>query len=369
MRDEWTTTTLGEIADIRIGRTPPRKDGRYWTDDLTRPCCTIADMDGPLVTPRREGVTELAEQEGKAKRVPAGSLLMSFKLTIGRVGITAVDVFPNEAIAWLEPSTAAIDRRFLGLWLGATNVAADAGRAVKGNTLNGDSLRAIAVCFPPLVEQRRIMDLIDAIDQARALATAEHAAALRAAAAVIDTTLREADSALRLGDYAMVRGGKRLPKGTPWAERPTAHPYIRVVDIKGGSVDTSALVYVPEDVWPTIRRYVVEANDVIISIVGTIGEVAVVPRDLAGANLTENAALIRVARRLIHRSLQPSSRVSAAVLRYHASRSGRRRRSWPSFESNPLRFHTSRSTDSRVRLRLPPGFERSLLPPNVKHQP
>jgi len=204
-------------------------------------------------------------------------------------------VFPNEAIAWLEPSSPSVDKRFLGLWLGAFDVAASAGRAVKGNTLNGKSLRAIAVSFPPLAEQRRIVDLIGAVDEARSRAVAERTAALQAAAAVIDTTLRGAASTVRLGDHAIVRGGKRLPKGTPWAEQPTAHPYIRVVDMKGGTIDPSALVHVPDRVWQSIRRYVVEANDVVISIVGTIGEVALVPQSLAGANLTENAALIRVA--------------------------------------------------------------------------
>ena len=85
MSDGWEATTLGEVADLIVGRTPPRKDERYWTVDLERPFCTIADMGAIDVLPEREGVTEAAEIEGKAKRVPAGSLLMSFKLTIGRV--------------------------------------------------------------------------------------------------------------------------------------------------------------------------------------------------------------------------------------------------------------------------------------------
>jgi hypothetical protein len=95
---------LGEIADISIGRTPSRSDPSYWTTDLERPFCSIADIGpGRLISPSREGVTKKAVAEGKAKRVPARSLLMSFKLTIGRTGITATDVYPNEAIAWIKP--------------------------------------------------------------------------------------------------------------------------------------------------------------------------------------------------------------------------------------------------------------------------
>src|SRR5450759_3559825 len=113
MPDGWVDAVLGDVADITIGRTPPRDDPRYWTTDLTRPFCTIADMDAGVIVPRREGVTAAAETDGRAKRMSAGSLLLSFKLTIGRVGIAGVDLFPNEAIARIEPRTASLNKRFL----------------------------------------------------------------------------------------------------------------------------------------------------------------------------------------------------------------------------------------------------------------
>ena len=93
-----------------------------------------------------------------------------------------------------------------------------------------------------------------------------------------------------IGDFAEVKGGKRLPKGTKWSDEPTVHPYIRATDVKFGKINTEDLVHVPDSVWKSISRYVVEENDVVITIAGTIGEIAVVPSGLAGANLTENAA-------------------------------------------------------------------------------
>lgn len=93
-----------------------------------------------------------------------------------------------------------------------------------------------------------------------------------------------------IGDFAEVKGGKRLPKGTEWSDEPTRHPYIRATDIKFGKIKSEDLVHVPDSVWKSISRYVVEENDVVITIAGTIGEIAVVPSSLAGANLTENAA-------------------------------------------------------------------------------
>src|SRR6185437_1880123 len=84
LADQWKQMHLGEIADLTICRTPPRKEASYWTSDLERPFCSIAELGGRSpIDPVTEGVTEAAERDGKAKRVPAGSLLMTFKLSIG----------------------------------------------------------------------------------------------------------------------------------------------------------------------------------------------------------------------------------------------------------------------------------------------
>ena len=97
---------------------------------------------------------------------------------------------------------------------------------------------------------------------------------------------------VRLGDLAKVKGGKRMPSGTALVATKTSHPYIRIVDFYDGSVNTSGLLYVPEAAFPAIRRYTISSRDVYISIVGTIGVVGMVPKELEGANLTENAAKI-----------------------------------------------------------------------------
>jgi len=96
-----------------------------------------------------------------------------------------------------------------------------------------------------------------------------------------------------LGEVARIGGGKRLPKGTPWSSTTTRHRYIRATDIHDGHVDEAQLVYVPDEVWPTIQRFTVQTSDVIITIAGTIGQLAIIEENLNGVNLTENAAFIR----------------------------------------------------------------------------
>lgn len=81
-----------------------------------------------------------------------------------------------------------------------------------------------------------------------------------------------------------------MPAGTTLVEKATDHPYLRIVDFRPGTINDSQLLYVPNDVFPKINRYIVEKGDIFISIVGTIGLVGRIPDHLNGANLTENAA-------------------------------------------------------------------------------
>lgn len=215
MADEWERLTLGEVCLIQIGRTPPRKEARYWTPGLERPFCTIADMADRRINPSREGVTEAAESEGRAKRVPAGSLLMSFKLTIGRVGFASRDLFPNEAIAWLRSTDPGLDERFLALWLEGQDLSEGSGRAVKGSTLNSDSLRAIPVAVPPLEVQRPIVDLIAAVDASIEALAAEAVAGADAEGPLIQALVdsgSEGVESLPLGEVGEFVRGRRFTK-------------------------------------------------------------------------------------------------------------------------------------------------------------
>ncbi len=90
-------------------------------------------------------------------------------------------------------------------------------------------------------------------------------------------------------DIAQVKGGKRLPKGFQLEDEPTPHPYIRVSDMYFGGIDISNIKYVPIKAYPAIRQYRIFTEDIFISVAGTLGLVGVVPEELNGANLSENA--------------------------------------------------------------------------------
>ena len=95
-----------------------------------------------------------------------------------------------------------------------------------------------------------------------------------------------------LYDFALVLGGKRLPAGASFSTEKTDNIYIRVTDMKNGSISTEDLRYISDDVQARIAKYTIDREDLYITIAGTIGDVGEVPEHFHGQNLTENAAKI-----------------------------------------------------------------------------
>lgn len=97
---------------------------------------------------------------------------------------------------------------------------------------------------------------------------------------------------VKLGEIATIKGGKRMPKGTNLQIKKNEHPYLRITDFDNGRFNMNSLKYVPQDVFQKISSYTISKNDIFLSIVGTIGLVALVNKELDGASLTENAVKI-----------------------------------------------------------------------------
>jgi type I restriction enzyme S subunit len=94
---------------------------------------------------------------------------------------------------------------------------------------------------------------------------------------------------VRLGTIVSVYGGKRIPAGTRLSENNTGHKYIRVADMKDGTVSLDDIKYITDEIYEKIKQYFITSDDIYITVAGTIGRVGIVPRELNNANLTENA--------------------------------------------------------------------------------
>lgn len=190
--------------------------------------------------------------------------------------------------------------RLLDEWLVYYLVHEDLSPFVSGLTvpkLNQGSLREIPVPLPPVAEQRRIVAILDEAFEGISTARANSEENLQNAQDVLANHLEhvfakccEEWPETHLGAIAEIKGGKRVPKGYKLLEEDTGYPYLRVTDFGlRGSIDTSDLRYVSSTVHAGIKNYIVTPADLYISIAGTIGRAGIVPHDLDGANLTENA--------------------------------------------------------------------------------
>lgn len=75
-----------------------------------------------------------------------------------------------------------------------------------------------------------------------------------------------------------------------FSKEKTAHVYIRVTDMKDNTIKLSDMKYIDDYVYEHIKNYTINASDLYLTIAGTIGSVGVVPKEVDGMNLTENAA-------------------------------------------------------------------------------
>lgn len=164
---EWKAARFGELVDYRIGRTPPRNEKIHW-DNGMYPWVSIADMKPyATITETSENVSEEAfGRIFRSKLVPAGSLLMSFKLTIGRVARLGIPAFHNEAIISFRPEGDRVDEDYLAYYLSQINYKDYQDTAIKGQTLNSGKIDSLEIALPPLSEQRRITHVLGTVQQA-----------------------------------------------------------------------------------------------------------------------------------------------------------------------------------------------------------
>ena len=161
--DSWAWTRLSTIVIMTIGKTPPRGVQSFWTDGIY-PWVSISDMsEGGIINKTKEKVSEYAASNVFSAISPKGSLLMSFKLTVGRTSILGIDAYHNEAIITILPymDNNNIMKMYLLKLLPILSTHGDSKDAIKGKTLNSKSLAKLLIPLPPLQEQQRIVAQIE----------------------------------------------------------------------------------------------------------------------------------------------------------------------------------------------------------------
>lgn len=167
---KYNSKTLDELCDVKIGRTPPRNQSEWFNSGASDDWkwVSIKDMGncGKFITETSETITNKAKKTFNYATVASGTILLSFKLTLGRVVICDGEFVTNEAIAQLpikDPSI--IDRDYLYYYLKNYNWSNIGSTSSIATAVNSKMVKSIKIVFPDLETQKKIVRVLSALDQ------------------------------------------------------------------------------------------------------------------------------------------------------------------------------------------------------------
>jgi len=162
--ESWTWIRFGDLVFTSTGKTPARGEVVYWSSN-DYPWVSISDMkQGEVVNSTKEFISKKAANDCFHNEISKkGTLIMSFKLTVGRTSILGMDAFHNEAIISIKTyaDNDNYTRDYLAYILPIIANSGDSKDAIKGKTLNSKSIYNLLVPLPPLAEQKRIVAKIE----------------------------------------------------------------------------------------------------------------------------------------------------------------------------------------------------------------
>ena len=266
---------LKQAFDLQMGKTPARNQAENWGGDHR--WVSIADIGnaGKYIAKTKECITDAGVNASGIKVVPQGTVIMSFKLSIGKTAITAQDMYTNEAIiAFIDKKIFEIDPNYLYHLCCGTDWTAGTNKAVMGLTLNKATLLEKEIPLPDICQQRKIaakLDKIDAIiaDRQQQLTMIEQAVKSRFIELFgnPDTNSKGWDECV-LSKKLNVVGGYAFKSDQFNEER--GIPVLRIGNINAGFFRPVNLVYWHED--ESLERYAMYPGDLVMSLTGTVGK-------------------------------------------------------------------------------------------------
>lgn len=304
----WRQLKLEEIAEIVGGGTPARENQAYWEGDI--PWLTPSDVTSSKtqeMSSTREYITELGLKSSSAKLLPIGTVMMTSRATIGECAINTTPMTTNQGFSNFICKSDSYNKFLYYLLYLHRSSFEKLGTGSTFKEISKKTLKAFEVMVPPLNEQRKIADILTAVDNAISKTEAIINQTEKVKKGLMQqlltkgighTKFKQTDigeipeewEVQRIEDIAIkvTDGEHKTPKRSE-----TGKYLLSARNVKNGFLLLDNVDYVPEEEFLKItKRCNPEIGDILISCSGTIGNVCVVPRDVIFA-LVRSVALVK----------------------------------------------------------------------------
>lgn len=152
---------LGDVCEMKIGGTPRREKHEYYNGDNV--WVSVREVGkNKYIYDSKEKLTNKGVKNSNVKRLTAGTVLMSFKLSIGKCSIAGVDLYTNEAIVGLKTKeTSSLSQEYLYYYLKNTDYSNHGSGSMSKGSMNKKSLSKITLPIPPLEFQQSFVERLD----------------------------------------------------------------------------------------------------------------------------------------------------------------------------------------------------------------
>lgn len=301
--EHWNEAKIKDFAEIKGGKRLP-KGKQLIKEPNSHPYIRIRDLGKTKylqLNSEYEYVDDETQQSIARYIVNKGDILISVVGTIGLIGIVGETL---DKANQTENCDKIINiKNVLPEYLYYYLISSFGQDEIRKGTVGAvqpklplKNVQDITIFYPSIEEQERIVNILSSVDEKIEMNNAINNNLEQQAMAIFNNAIEQSKSVtyVELGSLADVKGGKRLPKGANLMSIPNSHPYIRVRDLNDvvfASLSAN-YEYVDDETQKTISRYITTTDDVLISIVGTIGLTAIVDKSLNMANLTENCVKV-----------------------------------------------------------------------------
>ncbi len=296
---------LGEVCEIRIGKTPNRSQTLYWGGDY--PWLSISDMKGKILCTTKEKITQEAVQKEKMQIVSKGTVVMSFKLSIGKVGILAENMYTNEAIAnFVVKNNKMLFNEYLYYALQGMNFDSLTDRAVMGKTLNKAKLNNLSIVYnEPFMQQQIVLRLdgVNKLIESRKQQLSELSKLVKSRFNEMfgDPVLNEMGwEKHRLSKLTLKIGSGATPRGGRESYVNEGIALIRSMNVYDGKFIFKDLAYLTNVQAEKLNNVIVESDDVLLNITGaSVSRCCIVPQIILPARVNQHVSIIRCKKHLL----------------------------------------------------------------------